>query len=263
MDLGLKDKIALIGGGSKGLGKAVAVGLAREGAQVAIISHDRARVEAAAKEIHDAVGVEVLPITADLSREQDIQRSVTEAVDKFGTVHILVTNTGGPPPGSFVGLTDEQWQNAVNGTLMMAVRLSRAAVPFMAKQRWGRIIHMSSYSVKHPVENLMLSNSIRSAVVALGKTQALELAKDGILVNNVLPGWTMTERVEQLMQDRATRANSSVGEVYAAIEKAIPLGRMGKPEEFASVVVFLASECSSFVNGVALPIDGGETRTPF
>ncbi len=182
---------------------------------------------------------------------------------KFGTIHILVTNAGGPPPGAFVSLTEELWQSAVNQTLMSAVRLSRAAIPYMQKQKWGRIIHMASYSVKHPIENLMLSNSIRSAVVALGKTQAIELAKDGILVNSILPGWTATERVEQIMRDRAKRNNTEIRAEETAVVKNIPLGRMAQPEEIANVVAFLASERASFVNGVALLVDGGETRTAF
>lgn len=263
MDLGLKNKIALVAGASKGLGKAVALGLAREGAHVAIISRDHARIEAAAQDIRNATGAQVLAITADVTRAVDIQRAVDETVKTFGTIHILVTNAGGPPPAAFMALTDEQWQSAVNLTLMSAVRMSHAVVPLMQKQKWGRIIHLSSYSVKHPIENLMLSNSIRSAVVGLGKTQAMELARDGILVNNVLPGWTVTERVEQLLTDRATRNQSNLRDEFAKIEKEIPMGRMGKPEEFANVVVFLASECASYVNGVALPIDGGATRTAF
>lgn len=263
MDLGLEGKIALVAGASKGLGKAVALGLAREGTHVAILSRDQARIEATARDIRDATGAQVLAIAADVTRAEDIQRAVNESVKKFGTVHILVTNAGGPPPGPFVALTDEQWQSAVNLTLMSAVRLSHAVVPLMQKQKWGRIIHMTSASVKHPIDNLMLSNSIRSAVVGLGKTQAIELAKDGILINSVLPGWTVTERVEQLMQDRAARNNISPRDAYAAIEKDIPLGRMGQPEEFAHVVVFLASERASYLNGVAVAIDGGFTRTAF
>ncbi len=263
METGLKGKVALVCGASKGLGKAVALGLAREGAHVAIVSHVRSNVEAAAKEIHVSTGAAILPIVADLNHPADIQRAIAETVERFETVHVLVTNTAGPPPGLFVALTDDQWQNAVNGTLLMAVRLSQGVVPLMQKQRWGRIIHIGSYTVKHPLDNLMLSNSIRSAVVALGKSQAIELAKDGILVTSVLPGWIVTERVESLLRDRAERGKTTVEEARAAIIKDIPLGRMGRPEELANVVVFLASECASFVNGAVLPVDGGIIRTPF
>ncbi len=263
MDLGLLGKVALVAGASRGLGKAVAMGLAREGVSVAVVARNRARIEAVAREIQNQTSVQTLGIAGDVTSAEDIHRIVNEAIGKFSAIDILVTNAGGPPPGAFVTLTDEQWRDAVNLTLLSAVRLSRAAIPHVQMQKWGRIIHICSYSVKHPIENLMLSNSIRSAVVGLSKTQALELGKDGITVNSVLPGWTATERVEQLMQDRAKRANTTPEEQATAIIREIPLGRMAKPEEFANVVVFLASERASYVNGVALAIDGGATRTAF
>jgi len=263
MDLGLVGKVALVAGASKGLGKAVALGLAREGAHVAILARDAARIQTAAQEIRTATGAPVLAIPADVTQANDIQRAVDETVRQFGTIHILVTNAGGPPPAAFMALQDAQWQSAVELTLMSAVRMSRAVIPLMQKQKWGRILHIGSYSVKHPVENLMLSNSIRAAVVGLGKTQAMELGKDGILVNSILPGWTVTERVEQLLGDRATRNQTQLRDEFAKIEKEIPVGRMGKPEEFANVVVFLASECAAYVNGTALAVDGGATRTAF
>ncbi|MDE3089946.1 MAG: SDR family oxidoreductase [Chloroflexota bacterium] len=264
MDLGLTGKVALVAGASAGLGKAVALGLAREGAHVAMFSRDKARIESAAQEIRDATGAQVLAIAADMTRAEDVRRVVAETVRRFGTVHILFTNAGsGPPPGAFVALSEEQWKDALDLILLSAIRLSREVVPYMQKQKWGRIIHSGSYSVKHPIENLMLSNSIRSAVVALGKTQALELGKDGILVNNVLPGWTGTERVGDILLDRARRKNTSERDELAAIEKEIPLGRVATTEEFANVVVFLASERASYVNGVYLPVDGGITRAPF
>ncbi len=263
MELGLLGKVALVAGASKGLGRAVALGLAREGASLAIIARNRARIEATAREIQNQTAVQVLGIPADVTSADDIRRAVDETITKFGNIDILITNAGGPPPGAFLSLNDEQWREAVNLTLMSAVRLTRAVIPHMQMQKWGRIIHICSYSVKHPIENLILSNSIRAAVVGLSKTQAMELGKDNILVNCVLPGWTVTERVEQIMQDRAKRGNTQLREQYAAIEKEIPLGRMAKPEEFASVVVFLASERASYINGVALAIDGGATRTAF
>ena len=263
MDLGLQGKVALVAGASKGLGKAVALGLAREGARVAIFSRDQPRIEAAAKDIRDATGAQVLAIAADVTRAEDVARAVDETIQRFSAIHILITNTGGPPSGAFLSLTDEQWQSAANLTLMSAVRLSRAVVPHMQKQKWGRIIHMGSYSVKHPIDNLMLSNSIRAAVVGLGKTQAFEFAKDGILVNSVLPGWTITERVDEILTSRAQKNHTDIDAEQAAVIQSIPLGRLGKPEELASVVVFLASERASFVTGVALLVDGGETRTPF
>lgn len=263
MELGLLGKVALVAGASKGLGRAVALGLAREGASLAVVARNRVRIEATARDIQNQTTVQVLGITADVTSADDVRRAVDETVAKFGNIDILITNAGGPPPGAFLSLNDDQWRDAVNLTLMSAVRLTRAVIPHMQMQKWGRIIHICSYSVKHPIENLILSNSIRAAVVGLSKTQAMELGKDNILVNCVLPGWTATERVEQIMQDRAKRANTPPRDQFAAIEKEIPLGRMAKPEEFANVVVFLASERASYVNGVALTIDGGATRTAF
>ncbi len=263
MDLGLKNKVALVAAASKGLGKAVALGLAREGAKVAIFSRDRVRIEAAAKEIHDATGAQVLAMVADAMRLDDIQHAVDETARKFGTLDVLITNAGGPPPGEFVNLTEEQWQTAVDLTLMSAVRLSRAAIPHMQKQKWGRILHLGSLTVKQPYENLMLSNSIRAAVLGLAKTQSNELARYGILVNMVSPGIIETDRVVQLMESRAIRNGTTAREEYALAEKKVPLGRVGQPEEFASVVVFLASERASFVTGAHLIVDGGETQTPF
>lgn len=263
MDLGLKNKVALVAGASKGLGRAVAEGLAREGASVAILSRDQAQLDAAAQDIRAKTGAQVVGIAADVSSAPDIDRAVDETARKFGTIHIVVTNAGGPPPMPFVEISDDLWRKYVDQTLMSAVRLSRAAVPFMQKQKWGRIIHIASHTIKHPINNLMLSNSIRAAVVGLAKTQSFELAPDGILVNSVGPGVTDTDRIKQLFTDRATRNQSSLEKEYALAAKNIPLGRIGQPDEFASVVVFLASERASFVNGVYLQVDGGEQRTPF
>lgn len=263
MDLGLKGKVALVAGASKGLGKAVALALAREGASVAILSRDQSRVQAAAKELQEATGARVVGVAADVSRLGDIKRAVDVTANEFGTIHILVTNAGGPPPGSGLNLTDEQWRQAVDLTLLSAVRLSQAVVPYMQKNKWGRILHLGSFTVKYPAENLMLSNSIRAAVVGLGKTQADELGQYNITVNSVLPGWTETERVSQLLKDRAERGKTTVEQARGSITKEIPLGRMGKPEEFANAVVFLASERASYIDGVYLLVDGGITPTPF
>jgi 3-oxoacyl-[acyl-carrier protein] reductase len=263
MKLGLENKIALIAGASKGLGYATALSLAQEGANVAICARDADRVATAAKTIQQKTGVKVFAMAIDVTRAEEVTRWVNAAAEKFGAIHICVTNTGGPPSMLFTEIDDEQWQRAINLTLLSAIRLSRAVIPFMQKQQWGRIIHLCSYSVKNLVPNLILSNSIRSAVVALGKTQAEELAAQNILVNSVLPGWADTERVGELMQARAQKQSISVEQAYAARQAAVPLKRMARPEEIADAVTFLASERASFITGTTLTVDGGETRFPF
>lgn len=257
MDLGLKDKVALVAAASKGLGKAVAMGLAREGAKVAICARGEETMKATAQEIEAATGSEVLAIRADLTKPSDIKHLVETTAQHFGRIDILFTNAGGPPPGRFVELTPEQWQAAVDLTLMSAVHLCYKVVPYMRRQGGGRIITSTSVSVKQPLDNLVLSNSIRLAVIGLTKSLSNELARDNILVNSVCPGWTRTERVEELMRDRAAREGITIEEAFAGIEKDIPLGRMATPEEFANLVVFLASERASYITGAAIQVDGG------
>ncbi|CAN5434823.1 SDR family oxidoreductase [soil metagenome] len=263
MDLGLKNKVALVAGASKGLGYATALAFAKEGARVVICSRDADRINSAAATLHAETGAEILALTADVNQPADITHLIEQIITKFGSLHICVTNAGGPPSAPFMQIDDAQWQQACNQTLMSAVRMSRAVIPQMQKQQWGRIIHVASFSVKEPMVNLVLSNSIRSAVVALGKTQADELGADGILVNSVLPGWTATERSQALLKAHAEQQNISLEEMYDKKLTSIPLKRLGKPEEFAAAVVFLASERASFITGVALAVDGGQSRFPF
>ena len=257
MDLGLKGKVALVVASSKGLGKAAAIGLAREGADVTICARGEEALQATAHEIEADTGGQVLALRADVTRPEDIDRLVEETVERFGRLDILVTNAGGPPAGLFDNFTPDDWEAAVDLTLMSTVRLCYAAVPHMRRQGGGRIITMTSVSVKQPLGNLILSNAIRMAVIGLTKSLSNELAKDNILVNSVCPGWTRTERVEQLLESLAQRNGITADEAAARIEKDIPLGRMGKPEEFADLVVFLASERASFITGTAIHIDGG------
>ena len=258
--MGLQDKVALVAASSKGLGRAIAYGLAKEGARVAICARGEEALAQTAAEIEGATGSPVLAMVADLTNKQNIENLVARVVEEFGRLDILVTNAGGPPPGLFVELTDEKWEKAFQLTLMSAVRLCREVIPHMRRQGGGRIITMTSISVKQPVENLMLSNSLRLAVIGLTKTLANELAKDNILVNSVCPGWTRTGRVEELLQDRARRQGTSVEEEFAKIEKEIPLGRMGTSEEVANLVVFLASEKASNITGTAIQVDGGHVK---
>jgi len=263
MNLELKGKVALIAGASQGLGYAVALALAQEGAQVAICSRDAERINKAAQRIQQATQATVMAKAVDVTHPEKINQWITEVVKQWNTIHICITNTSGPASMPFMETNDENWQNAFNLTLMSAVRLSYAVIPFMQKQRWGRIIHICSASVKNPISNLIFSNSIRAAVVALGKTQANELAADGILVNSVLPDWTKTERVKELLEAHAKHQKMTTEEVYMTREAAIPLQRIANPEEIADPVVFLASERASFITGTTITIDGGETKVPF
>jgi 3-oxoacyl-[acyl-carrier protein] reductase len=256
----LDGKAALVAASSQGLGKAVALELAREGAAVVICARHAGPLERAAVEIRDATGSDVLAIPADVTVPSEIDRLVEQATARFGVPDVLVTNAGGPPPGRFSDLAAEDWQAAVDLTLMSTVRLCNAVVPGMQKRGGGSIVAMTSVSVRQPLPNLMLSNSLRLAVVGMMKTLADELAPDGIRVNVVCPGWTRTARVEQLLKDRAERNRTTVEEEAEQITSSIPLGRMGTPEEFGRVVAFLASPAASYVHGVSLLIDGGMFR---
>lgn len=260
MNLGLEGKVALVAASSQGLGKAVAWELAREGAAVVICARYPDPLERTAVEIRESTGAEVLAVPADVTQPAEIDRLVEATTMRFGVPHVLVTNAGGPPPGRFADLTPDDWQAAVDLTLMSAVRLCRAVAPGMRERGEGAIVAMTSVSVKQPLPNLMLSNSIRLAVVGMMKSLADELAPDGIRINVVCPGWTRTARVEQLLQDRAERNGTTVQEEAAKITASIPLGRMGTPEEFGRVVAFLASPAASYVHGVSLLIDGGMYR---
>jgi len=259
MDLGLKDTVALVTAASKGLGKAVAHEFACEGAQVVMCSRSDL-VEAAAKEIREETGANVLSVRTDVTQQVQIDALVESALKQFGRVDILFVNAGGPKPGDFLSLTPDDWEAAVNLTLMSAVRLCYAVVPHMLEQGAGSIVTTQSYSVKQPIDNLILSNSIRMAVIGLMKSLANELGPKGVRVNSINPAWTWTERVEQLMADRAKRNHSDIETESAKVTSAIPLGRMGTVKEFAQAAVWLASPAAAFIHGHALMFDGGAVR---
>jgi 3-oxoacyl-[acyl-carrier protein] reductase len=260
MDLGLEGKVALVAGASKGLGRAVAFGLAREGTSLALCARDKNHLDKTAAAITDETGVKVWVRPTDVSKPDEARRFVHEAVSHFGTVDILVNNAGGPPSAAFQELTDEHWQAAVRLNLLSTIWLTGEALPYMQKQRWGRIINMTSVAVKQPIDGLILSNAVRAGVIGFAKTLANELAADNILVNNVCPGYMLTDRVRELSKVLADKRQESPEDVMRTWEESIPLRRLGKPEEFADLVVFLASERASYITGTTVQIDGGYYR---
>lgn len=256
MDLGLKGRVALVLGGSQGIGRAAALGFAREGCAVAICGRDPGRLEDT-RALLEEIGARVLAIRADVGDADAVERLAGKVAEAFGTVHILVNNAAGPKPGSFDGLSDADWEDAFRLTLMSAVNATRAVLPHMRRQRWGRIVNISSYSVKQPIGELMLSNSLRLGALGWAKTMATQLAPDGILVNTVCPGWTATDRMTQVVGARAAAQGRKAEETAAGIAAAIPLGRFARPEEIADLIVFLGSERASYLTGTAIPVDGG------
>ena len=263
MDLGLKGKVALVAAASKGLGRASALALAQEGAQVALTSRNSALLERTAQEIHHITGSPVLAIPADLHQPEAIAALVEKTTSAFGGVDILVNNAGGPPAGTFETLSDEQWQAAFHLTLLSAVRLIRAVLPSMKQQPGGRILQIVSSSAKQPIEGLLLSNAIRPGVIGLAKTLSRELAAYQITVNNVCPGRILTDRLRHLYVDTGLAQGKTEEEVLQEMAKDIPLGRVGRPDEFGTLVAFLASQQAAYITGTTIQIDGGSSRVYF
>jgi 3-oxoacyl-[acyl-carrier protein] reductase len=263
MDLGLKDKVALVAAGSRGLGRAVAEELAAEGASLILCARDAGTLAETTAAIADQTGAHVLGVPADVTDAAQVKQLVALGIERFGRIDILVTNAGGPPAGRFDQLTQDQWEEATRLTLYSAVHLAREVLPGMRARRWGRILNITSIAVKQPVENLLLSNSLRAAVTGFARTLANEVAAEGITVNNILPGYTRTERLEDLARMMAEKQGISASEFSAKWEAEIPLGRLGEPREFAALAAFLVSERASYITGTSIPVDGGWIRSLF
>lgn len=265
MDLGINGRTALVAAASKGFGRAVAAQLAAEGCRVAICARHREMLDQTARQIETQAraanpAAEVLPVVADVSDADDCRRFVQTAADRWGTIDILVTNTGGPAPGTFETTDESVWAEGVQSTLMNVVRLVHLCLPFMKQRCWGRIVNITSVSARQPIDGLLLSNAIRPAVIGLAKTLASELAPYNILVNNVCPGSHLTDRLRELAEARAQKNATSADHELELMARNCPLGRLGQPEELASVVTFLCSQRASYVNGQSIVVDGGTYR---
>ena len=260
MDLGLRDRVALVAAASRGLGRAVAEELATEGAAVVICARNPEALERTRAEIAQRSGAEVHAVVADVSTEEGTDTVVAETLARFGRVDVLVTNAGGPPAGPFEAHGWDAWERAVQLTLRSAVELTRLVLPGMKERRWGRIVNVTSITVKQPVDGLLLSNSVRAAVTGFARTLATEVAPFGVTVNNILPGYTRTERVKQLNRATAEREGVPIDEVQQRIEAQIPMRRLGEPSEFAALAAFLASERASYITGQSMAVDGGWIR---
>lgn len=263
MDLGLKNKVALVAAATRGLGRAVADELAAEGASLIICGRDARTIAEAGATIADKTNSHVLAVAADVSRPADVARLAESAITRFGRIDILVTNAGGPPAGTFETITQEQWDEAMRLTLFSAIELTRRVLPGMKERGWGRILNITSITVKQPVDGLLLSNSLRAGLTGFARTLANEVATYGITVNNILPGYTRTERVEELAKMMAEKQGISAAEFKARWEQEIPMRRLGEPREFAALATFLVSERASYITGASVQVDGGWIKSIF
>ncbi|MCC6728335.1 MAG: SDR family oxidoreductase [Chthonomonadales bacterium] len=264
MDMGIQGRVAMVAAASKGIGRAVALGLAVEGCRVSICARSEDGLDEA-REALLAAGAPaegVAAIRADVSRAEDLEAWHGQTVAALGEVDILVTNTGGPPARRFLELTDTQWEEGVQSTLMNVVRLSRLVLPVMQRRRWGRIVHLTSLVAKQPSDDLTISSTLRTGLSALTRTMANQVAPDGVLVNAILPGNTLTDRAHHLARVRAAERGITPEEALADTARAIPVGRLAEPREIADAVVFLASERASYIAGISLLVDGGVCQSP-
>lgn len=257
MDLEIRDRVAIVTGGSSGLGLAVARELCRERAKVVIVARNEARLRSAVDEIRRTTGGQISAAAGDLTREDDVARVVEDTVARWGRLDITIANVGGPRATSYETTAPEQYQHAAEMILLSTVRLARAVTPHMKRQRWGRFIALGSVSARQPVPRVILANTLRPAVVGFVKTMAQELAPYNVLCNVVAPGFMRTGRIEELLAEQADREGTDPVEVMKELHARIPLGRMGDPEELASLVAFLASERGSYITGATIQVDGG------
>ncbi len=261
MDLGIKNRAALVTGASTGLGFAAAKALADEGVRLAINSRSEEKLKKAAEAINKACGSKPLILPGDLAQSNIPEKLIADMTNKFGSVDIIVSNAGGPPAGMFFDHDKTIWQKAAELTLFSAINLVRAAIPSMKKNGWGRIIFITSISVKQPIGNLIMSNTYRSGLTGFAKSISNEFASSGITVNTVCPGYTKTERLQSLAEYEAGESGQSTDEIYQAWAANVPAGRLGEPEELASLITFLASAKAAYINGTAIPVDGGYIKS--
>lgn len=260
MDLGIKNKIALVAASSQGLGKAAAFSLAYEGVNLVICSRNEKSIRSTADEIQKATGVNVYPIVGDVSKPADIDKIVELVLKKYERIDILVNNAGGPPTGKITSLPDSEWEKGFNLTMMSMIRLTRAVLPIMEQQKWGRIISIVSLSAKQPIDDLLISSTLRPGILGMTKILANQYGKFNVTVNTICPGYVLTQRQEELSRSRSAEKNISMEEYLAESAKNIPIGRLGKPEEIGDVIAFLASERASYVNGANIIVDGGQVK---
>jgi 3-oxoacyl-[acyl-carrier protein] reductase len=261
MDLSIKGKNAIVCASSQGLGKSAAVDLAKEGVNLAICSRNKEKINKVRNEIEKISDVKVVAIEADLNSEKDIEKFFKKAKKELKIIDILINNNGGPPPSSFEQLDDEDWLRAFNATMMSAIRLSKLVLPDMKKNKWGRVINISSVSVKTPVNGLFLSNSLRMGVLGWAKALSDEVAPYGITVNTVCPGTTKTERIEEILNARSESTGKNKEELEEEIAKNIPMQRIGEATDLSALITFLASEKANYMTGLAVQVDGGSART--
>jgi 3-oxoacyl-[acyl-carrier protein] reductase len=263
LDFGLNGRVALVAAASRGIGYAAARELAREGARVFLCSRDEARAKEAARKITEETGTECVGVAADVTSDEDAGRFVEAARARAGRVDVLVTNAGGSPATTFDTTDLDSYRRAFELNALSAIRLARLVVPGMRERRWGRVVNVTSISVKQPIDGLLLSNTVRAGLTGWAKTLSNEVAADGVTVNNVAPGWTLTERQAEVAESRGRAQGKTADEMIAGWAAQVPSGRMASAEEIAAAVAFLASERASYITGVTLQVDGGWVRGLF